>query len=273
MPTIRRGRNPRPRKTVIYGPGGVGKSTFALSAPACVGLPIEDGLNDIDCASFPRCLEYADFVGACRDLYSGGPAVAEFRNVAVDSADWLYTLCVKEAGRINKFESPEDLDYGKGWQFADEVFLKALDVLDRLNREKGLGIIVISHAKVTRFADPARESYDRWEPKLRSDPRKTETPGEKIFEWADEVFFASWRTYTETKEIGFGREEVKATGTGERLIFTTERPAHRAKNRLAMPDEIPLAWSEYAKYFPTASAVSPATATAANVVAPPVTAA
>ena len=30
--------------------------------------------------------------------------------------------------------------------------------------------------------------------------------------------------------------------TGERLLYTTERPAFYAKNRYALPDSLPLSW-------------------------------
>jgi hypothetical protein len=255
MPSSRliTGRTIRPRKTVVYGDGGVGKSTWATSAPGSVTVPTEDGLADIGCVRYPVARTYAEFEDNCRDLYQNA---AEFGHAVVDSADWLYSLCVAEVLQTSNKSSIEEFGYGVGWKLADERFIKALRILDALHA-KGLGIIVIAHAQVTRFADPSRESYDRWEPKLRKDAR------EKLVEWADEVFFAAFKVYTQAHDVGFNRTEVKATGTGERVLYTTAKPSHVAKNRLGMPDEIPMTWADYARYFPApaaSAAVEPAPA-------------
>jgi len=33
------------------------------------------------------------------------------------------------------------------------------------------------------------------------------------------------------------------------VLYTTERPSHVAKNRLGLPDELPLDWHAYASFF------------------------
>ena len=40
------------------------------------------------------------------------------------------------------------------------------------------------------------------------------------------------------KDEGFNRTRVQGIGSGERVLKTTERPAHLAKNRLNLPDEL-----------------------------------
>jgi len=69
-----------------------------------------------------------------------------------------------------------------------------------------------------------------------------------VQEWCDEVLFATYRVHTRTASEGFDRKRVQAIGTGERVLRTTERPAHVAKNRLALPDEIPLDHRVFAAY-------------------------
>ena len=51
-------------------------------------------------------------------------------------------------------------------------------------------------------------------------------------------------------------KKTKGVGTGERVLRTTERPAHMAKNRLNLPDELPLDWRAYAEHFPSNQPVS-----------------
>jgi len=50
---IRTGKQSSPPRILLYGTEGIGKSTFAAQAPNPIFIPTEDGLNEIDCASFP----------------------------------------------------------------------------------------------------------------------------------------------------------------------------------------------------------------------------
>jgi hypothetical protein len=54
---------------------------------------------------------------------------------------------------------------------------------------------------------------------------------------------------TRQSDEGFERKRSRGIGTGERIIRTVERPSHVAKNRLNLPDEMPLEWSAYAQHL------------------------
>jgi len=110
--------------------------------------------------------------------------------------------------------------------------------LDALREKYCLTAILIAHAKIERYENPATDAYDRYTPRLYK------TSAALIQEWADEVFFATYRVYTAKGED----ERIRAAGRGERVVYTTERPSHLAKNRLGLTDELPLVWSEYAKH-------------------------
>jgi hypothetical protein len=66
----------------------------------------------------------------------------------------------------------------------------------------------------------------------------------------DEILFMSFKVHTKQSDEGFNKKKNRGVGSGERIMRTTERPAHIAKNRLCLPDEMPLNWNEYAKYLP-----------------------
>ena len=53
MQRIHQGRRHSPPRLLIYGTEGIGKSTTASQAPKPIFVPTEDGLDQIDCASFP----------------------------------------------------------------------------------------------------------------------------------------------------------------------------------------------------------------------------
>lgn len=51
---ITRGKIPCAKKTVIYGPEGIGKSTFAAKFPEPVFIDTEGSTKDMDVARLPR---------------------------------------------------------------------------------------------------------------------------------------------------------------------------------------------------------------------------
>ena len=45
-------------------------------------------------------------------------------------------------------------------------------------------------------------------------------------------------------------EHLCALGSGERVLYTAERPAFLAKNRFGLPDVLPLDWQAFAAAMP-----------------------
>src|SRR5690606_10937660 len=111
---------------------------------------------------------------------------------------------------------------------------------DALRAERSMQVILIAHAAIEKFANPETDSYDRYAPRLQKQASAL------VQEWCDEVLFASYRVHTRTSSEGFDRKRTQGIGTGERILRTTERPAHVAKNRLNLPDELPLDYRVFA---------------------------
>jgi hypothetical protein len=238
---IQSGRQTAPRRVMLYGTQGIGKSNFGASAPKPIFIQTEDGLAEIDCDRFPLAQSNTDVMQALSELYT---AEHPYQTVVIDSLDWLERLIHAEICRKRQVENIEDIGYGKGYTFALTQWRDVLDGLDALRNERGMGVVLIAHAKIDRFENPETETYDRYVPRLNKHASAL------IQEWCDEVLFATYRVHTRLNDEGFGRKKAKGIGTGERIIRTTERPAHMAKNRLNLPDELPLDWNEYARHFP-----------------------
>ncbi len=68
MQRIHQGRRHSPPRLLIYGTEGIGKSTTASQAPKPIFVPTEDGLDQIDCASFPLAKTLADVRSVLGDL-------------------------------------------------------------------------------------------------------------------------------------------------------------------------------------------------------------
>lgn len=234
---IQKGRAAMPRRIMVYGVHGVGKSTFGAMAEGAVFITTEEGTNDIDCDRFPLAVKYDDVLGSLAALYS---EEHDYQTVVIDSLDWLERLIWAEVCAKRGVETIEDIGYAKGYVFALTQWREVLSGLDALRTERGMQVILIAHAAIEKFANPETDTYDRYSPRLQK------LASALVQEWADEVLFATYRVHTKTTKEGFDRKRTQGIGTGERILRTTERPAHLAKNRLNLPDELPLDYRVFA---------------------------
>jgi ferritin-like protein len=239
MKHITRGISSPPRRVLVYGTHGIGKTTFGAMAERPVFIQTEDGLAGVDTDRFPLATRFGDVVAALAELRS---EQHDYRAAVIDSMDWLERLIHAEVCQKRSVESIEDIGYGKGYVFALPFWREVLAGLDALRNERGMEVILVAHAQIEKFANPETETYDRYAPRLQK------LASALVQEWCDEVLFATYRVHTRTASEGFDRKRVQAIGTGERVLRTTERPAHVAKNRLALPDEIPLDHRVFAAY-------------------------
>lgn len=237
---ITSGPNPAPRRVMLYGTHGIGKSTFAASAPAPIFLQTEDGLGEIDCDKFPLTTTYKEAMQSLSELYTEAHS---YRTVVVDSVDWLERLIWDEVCRKHNVPSVEAIGYGKGYVHALGLWREFIEGLAALRRDKQMTTILIAHARIERFENPETESYDRYVPRLHR------LASQVLQEWCDEVLFATFKVFTKQTDEGFDRKRTQGLGTGERVLRSVERPAHVAKNRLGLSDELPLEWGAYAQHI------------------------
>lgn len=239
---IHTGKRPAPPRLLVYGVEGVGKSSFAAAAPRPIFIPTEDGLNEIDCASFPLAKtlpEVETYLAALAKEPHG------FQTVVIDSLDWLEQLIWDDLCRLSNVTSIEKVDggYGKGYIAALRFWRQILDTLETLHKQRQMAVILIAHAKIERFEDPESNAYDRYSPRLNKHANAILT------EWADAVLFATRRFSTKNEKLGFGQERTIAVSVGadggERILRTVGGPACVAKNRYDLPYEIDLSWDAF----------------------------
>jgi AAA domain len=235
---------PKPPRIVIYGPHGIGKNTFAGSAPKPVLINLEDGHPAgmvID--AFPKASSFADVMDAMTALYS---EEHDFETLVVDSLDWLEPLVWAETIRRNneanlskQWSSIEDAGYGKGYVATLDVWRDYLDAVNALRNDKGMAVIQTAHAEVKRFDSPETEPFDRYQIKLHK------MASALVQEHADMVLFANFKTSVTKADVGM-KKVARGVGAGTRALYTEERPAFLAKNRHNLPPELPLAWNALA---------------------------
>lgn len=217
------GSKPKPPTIFLYGVEGVGKTTFAASAPSPIFIPTEDGIGVLDVPRFPLAKSVSDVVEAIQLLTQGGH---EFRTVVLDSADWLERLIWDNLSQL----PAQDTAYGKGYQLAADVFKNILSGLTYLRDELGMTVIVLGHAQVKTFKSPEGADFDRYMPKLQ------ERSSSLLREWCDVLLFANYQ---------ISASGGKGVSSGARYLYAEEKPAFYAKNRFNLPDRMPLSWEAF----------------------------
>lgn len=226
------GKRPAPRRCMIHGVQGVGKSTFGATSRKPVFVQTEDGLGEIDCTKFPLARSFGDVMDALTELRDRPHG---FETVVLDSMDWLERLIWQEVCTAENVGNIEKIGFQKGYTFALNFWRKFLDALDALRRDRAMAVILIAHTKIERFQTPEDSAFDRFTPRLHK------LAASVVMEWCDEVLFATYSTATDPKRIRNITEP-------KRVMRTCEGPTHVAKNRLQMPYELPLEWAAY-DYF------------------------
>lgn len=219
------GRQATALKVVVYGPEGIGKTTFASKFPRPVFIDTEGSTKHMDVARTSRPTSWAMLIEQAR-YFRDHPG--EYGTLVLDTADWAEQLCAADLCARSKKPGIEDFGYGKGYTYLAEDFGKLLNLLEEVV-ERGMNVVVTAHAKMRKFEQPDElGAYDRWELKLQ----KTTAP--LLKEWADMVLFANYKTHTIRTDDG----KVKAQG-GKRVMYTTHHPCWDAKNRQGLADELP----------------------------------
>jgi len=225
----------------VHGVAGVGKTTFAAGSEKPVVVPTEDGLGTLDVPHFPLARKFEDVMEALAALYSERH---DFKTVVIDSVDWLEPLIWARTCQDNGWPSIEEPGYGKGYVAALGHWRDYLEGLNALRNERGVTVIQIAHTEIRRFDSPEHEPYDRYVIKLHA------RAAPLLQEHSDVVLFANYRISTVKADVGFNKKVTRALGSGERVLYTAERPAFLAKNRFGLPDSLPLSWEAFAAAMP-----------------------
>lgn len=223
---IIRGLQPGPQRVVLYGPEGIGKSTFGSKFPRPVFIDTEGSTRHLDVARVvPK--NWTEVKQAVIDLTEDSQG---FQTCVLDTADWAQRMAIDEVCAVRGILSIEAPGYGKGYTYLAEEWVKFQDSLTRLC-ESGINVVLLAHAALRRVDLPEETgAFDRWELKLE----KKISP--LVKEWADCILFANYKLIVVTDK---DTKKSKARG-GERVIHTSHHAAWDAKNRYGLPDELPL---------------------------------
>ena len=241
LANIRSGSPSHPPLVMVYGTHGVGKTSWAASAPNPIFIQTEDGLGLIDAPTFGLLKTYDQVMEAIGALFTEDN---NFNTLVLDSADHLEPIVWAQACTDNNWSSIEAPGYGRGYVAALDLWRVLIDGLRALRDERKMTVILIAHSKIERFESPETEPYDRYSPKMHKGASAL------LQEAMDVVLFANYRVSTVKTDAGFGKKTTRAIGGGDRVLYTEERPAYLAKQRYNLPSSVPMTWQDFAAGIP-----------------------
>ena len=235
---ITKGKIPGAKKTVVYGPEGIGKSTFASKFPEPVFIDTEGSTKDMDVARLPRPSSWQMLLQEI-DYVKTNPAVC--KTLVIDTIDWAEQLCVEYILAKYGKAGIEDFGYGNGYVYVKEEFGRFLNKLEDVI-EAGVNVTLTAHAQMRKFEQPDElGAYDRYELKLGKKTSSQTSP--LVKEWADMLLFANYKTLSVA--VDDKGKKHKAQG-GRRVMYTNHHPCWDAKNRYGLSDEIPFDYTQIA---------------------------
>jgi hypothetical protein len=228
-----RGKKQRPVRVLLYGVEGVGKSTFAASAPKPIFLGAEDGTDQLDVERFESPATWQDVLDAIQVLTV---EPSEYQTLVIDTLDWAEPLLWAHICKRDEQPNIEAYGYGKGYAAALDEWRVFLAALERLRKAKSMHLVMLAHSWIKPFKNPEGDDFDRYELKLH--PKASGL----LKEWTDAVLFAAFETFANKDKK---TKRVRGVSTGARIIYTSRTAAYDAKNRYGLPDTVPLSWSDF----------------------------
>jgi len=223
-----------PQKIVVYGPGGIGKSSACANLKSIginpVFVDIGDGSGHLDVARIGgkdepiATWEDLRSVLQTKSLFDGFQAVVldDLTTAEGFAANWVIRNVKHSQNSSKVIHGIEDYGWGKGQNHVFDCFINILGDLDALVRH-GLHVVCIAHDCTERVPNPAGEDFIRYAPRLQS-PKSTENSIRlRVKEWCDHLLFVGYDLFS---------EDGKATGSGTRTIYSQEMPTHMAKSRI-----------------------------------------
>lgn len=223
------------QRTVVYGPGGIGKSELCANLKS-VGirplfLDIGQGTGFLDVERISDIVSWEELRAALQDqtLWANYNAVVldDLTKAEELAVRWTIENVPHEKGHL--VSSVEGYGFGKGLTHVYETFLQLLGDLDAQIRA-GRHVVCIAHECTANVPNPSGDDWIRFEPRLQSPTSGKASIRHRVREWADHVFFIGYDTFV--------NPDGKGQGIGTRTIYPSEMPTHLAKSR-KLPEPIP----------------------------------
>ena len=211
----------RAPKGIVYGPPGVGKTTFGANTHKALIIDCENGAALVVCDRTPYLSDWPSIQRWLDGLVAGGH---DYGTVVVDSIDWLLRRVEEHVSGVNgtPMGMSQTLNrshggYGNGKQvLRNYVYQYLLPTLDKIVNA-GVAVVLLAHATRREITTIDGVTVEKSAPEIHADLANT------MIEWSDFVGAA---------RMGIDGRELVLHETGQLL----------AKNRYAITTPLPLSW-------------------------------
>ncbi|ERJ83221.1 hypothetical protein HMPREF1987_01109 [Peptostreptococcaceae bacterium oral taxon 113 str. W5053] len=227
---ITKGKVDKAQRIVIYGPEGIGKTTFASKFPQPLFVDTEGSTSQFDVARMDTPSSWTMLLEQIKYVISH-PEVC--KTLIIDTIDWAERLCVESVCAKHGKKGIEDFGYGNGYVYVAEEIGRFLNLLNDVI-DKNIHVVLTAHAQIRKIEQPEEfGGYDHWELKLGKKTGSQTSP--LVKEWADMLLFANYKVIS----VAVDDKGQKRKGTGgKRTLYTTHHVCWDAKNRHSLPDEV-----------------------------------
>jgi len=232
---IKRGKQARHQKVLVYGVEGIGKSTFASQFPSPIFFDTEDRLAHLDVASIP-INSIADFDYALKEDLS------EFKTIILDTVDFFEKICINHVIKNNYMgDTDKYMSYGSGFRAMRTLFEKYINNLNNYCTQHGKHFVLIGHARMQKVEDVLlAKQFDRWT--ITLDDRNSEF----VKAMVDCNFFCQYQHIAmEGKD-----KKTRAVATQNRILYTQHHAGFDAKNSWGLPESIEMDYKHIQKFVP-----------------------
>jgi hypothetical protein len=233
-------------RAVIAGVEKVGKTTLTTNAPRALLVPLEVGYSGVSVNMTPQLTEFQHVMQLLDEIIQYVQAGQfPYMSLVIDSVTALEKMIHTEVLRRDPNYSPGNkktvtMDsalggYGKGYQFANELFQNFLSKCDQLSVQCGVNVILTCHVFTGEVKDPTAGTYHSWDLLLHS-PKNDKTYGkrEMLTQWADLVGFLHEPIFVSE---GKNMNQAVSQNAG-RVLGVSRQPGYVAGNRFNMVEPI-----------------------------------
>lgn len=247
-----------PPLVVIYGGGGLGKTTLASEFPAPLYVRTGEGERaptGVVMKSFGVSESYEDVTNQIDWMLE---AEHDRRTFVLDALDGMESLIAAEACIRGGWSDLEEPGFGKGQAKAFSIWQEFIGKLMKL-KKAGFFVVAIGHVKAKTVPGVTTDSYPRYMPNIH------DAAGAAIVDASDLTGFLHQRVSVAKEKAGFHKDNVRTRGegSGEIQIAVQERPGFIAKNRYDIPKPVlpykkGQGFAALAQYFPVGAEVADA---------------
>lgn len=236
-------------RILLYGPGGIGKTTLACALPGPVAfVDLDESLQrllpQLAASGLSENVVPVEGIATWSALRSalqsdGWDGVS---SIVIDTGTkaeelaiaWMFANIKEKGVSVSRME---DYGYKSGYRHLFDTFNLLLGDLDAHARA-GRNVVLVCHECAAKVPNPQGLDWIRYEPRLAQDDKNCQLRY-RAKEWADHVLALVYDVNVSDKG--------KGQGSGTRTIYTSELPYCMAKSR-SMQGAFPLtAGLEFAK--------------------------